>query len=273
MRKKYLVPVYIILIVASVLSIFPFIWTFIAATHNNTQIFQMEYTFTPGTNVMENYNELVKFAPIWRNLLNSFFISAVYTLCVLILDSMAGYAFAKFSFKGRDTIFFIILCSMFIPSQVTMIPLYLQLGKMKMLNSSFAVIVPSLVNVFGVFMIRQHMYSFPNELLDAARIDGAGEFRIFFSIVLPSLKPALASLGIISFVNQWGNYLWPLIVLNQKENYTMPLVLSLMVAPGQVVKYGALILGAVLSIIPVLLIFLKFQKSFISGILGGAVKG
>lgn len=273
MKRRYLIPIYIVLIVAAVLSVFPFVWAIIAATHNNTQIFQMSCTFIPGTSIMENYRNLIDFAPIWRNLFNSFFIASVYTLCVLLIDSMAGYAFAKYSFKGRDTIFFIVLCSMFIPGQVTMIPLYLQLGKMEMLNNSFAVIVPSLVAVFGVFLMRQNMMDFPNELLDAARIDGAGEFKTFFSIVLPSMKPALASLGIISFVNQWGNYLWPLIALNKKESYTMPLVLSLMVAPGQVVEYGAIILGAVISMIPVLLLFLKFQKNFISGLMGGAVKG
>lgn len=272
-RAYYMIPVYLMLLVAVVVSIFPFLWTFTAATQTNTQVFSMDYTLRFSDNLAQNYQNLTAFSPIWRNLWNNIFISGLYTLLVLLIDSMAGFAFAKYRFKGRDTVFFIFLCSMFIPTQVTMIPLFIQMGKVGLVDTPFAVIFPSLAAVFGVFLMRQNLMGFPDELLDSARIDGAGDIRIFFTIVAPTMKPAFTSLGILSFVNQWGNFMWPLIILNSKEQFTMPLVLSLMVQQGQVIQYGAVILGAVIALIPVLIFFLVFQKNFIAGMLSGALKG
>lgn len=273
MKRCYLIVVYTMLAVASVVSVFPFLWTILGATHTNTQVFQTEAALLIGANLSLNYEGLLAFSPIWRNLWNSVFISGMYTLLILVIDSMAGYAFAKYRFRGRDTIFFVCLCSMFIPTQVTMIPLFIQIGNMGLSDNPFAVIFPSLVAIFGVFLMRQNFYAFPDELLDSARIDGAGDFRVFFTIVAPSMKPAFASLGILSFVNQWGNFLWPLIILNSKDRFTMPLVLSLMVQQGQVINYGSILLGATISLMPVLIFFLLFQKNFINGMLSGAIKG
>lgn len=273
MKRFYLIAVYLVLIAMSAVSLFPFLWTIFGATHTNTQVFRLEDAFSVGSNLKNNYEGLLTFAPVWRNMWNSVFISGVYTLLVLLIDSMAGFAFAKYNFKGRETVFFVCLCSMFIPQQVTMIPLFVQMGKFNLVDNPFAVIFPSLSAVFGVFLMRQQFASFPNELLDSARIDGAGDFRVFFRIVAPSMKPAFASLGILSFVNQWGNFLWPLIILNAKERFTMPLVLSLMVQQGQVINYGAVLVGATMALLPVLIFFLAFQKNFINGMLSGAIKG
>ena len=272
-RERSLLVPYTFLGIATVISVFPFLWTIFASTHTNSQVFQLGDTLKVGNNFIANYIGLTAFSPIWNNMFNSIFISGIFTIAVLIIDSMAGFAFAKYKFKGRDALFFVCIASMFIPQQVTMVPLFIQLSKFNMMDSSSAIILPALAAVFGVFLMRQNFMAFPNELIEASRIDGASDFRTFFTIVVPAMKPAFASLGILSFVNQWGNFMWPLIVLNTKSHFTMPLVLSLMVQPGQVVNYGAVMVGGVLALIPVLTFFLIFQKNFIEGMLSGAVKG
>ncbi len=272
-RNIYMIIPYILLIAVAIVSIYPLLWVFFAATHNNTQIYQASMAFLPGGNIIENYKNLMQFSNIWRNLGNSIIIAVIYTLIVCLIDSMAGFAFAKFKFKGRDTLFFVLTCSMFIPQQVTLVPLFIQLSGMHLINTLPAVILPSLTNIFGVFLMRQNLIEYPTDLLESARIDGASDIRVFFTIVLPTIKPALASLAILSFVQMWGNYLWPLIALNDRDNFTVPLVLALMRAPGQVVDNGAIMLGASLALLPVVVFFLFFQKNFIQGILSGAVKG
>ena len=272
-HKKVGFGAYILLILAVIISVFPFIWSFLAATHTTTQIFQLDYTFKIGNNLIQNIENLMKQAPYMRNMANSVFIAGVYTLGVLLFDSMAGYAFAKYRFKGKEVLFFICIASMFIPQQVTMVPLFIQLSTFGLMDTPWAIIFPGLANEFGVFLMRQSFDGFPDEMIEAARIDGSGDFGIFFKIVVPTMKPAFTSLGILSFVQQWGNFMWPLIAINSKEQYTMPLVLSLMVQPGMIIDYAAVIVGAVISLLPVLILFLIFQKNFIDGILAGAVKG
>lgn len=272
-QERSLVLPYIVLGIASIVSLFPFIWTFIASTHNNTEIFQSAKAFIPSGNLVANYKSLMSFANAWRSLLNSIIISGVFTILVCVIDSMAGYVFAKYKFRGRDTIFFICVCSMFIPQQVTLVPLFIQLNAMQLMSTPYAVIFPALASIFGVFLMRQNFMAFPDDLIEASRIDGAGDFRIFAQIVCPTMKPAFASLAILSFIQQWGNYLWPLIALNKKESFTIPLVLALINTGGNVVDYGAIMVGAVIALFPVLIFFLFFQKNFIEGMLSGAVKG
>ncbi|MDO5425515.1 MAG: carbohydrate ABC transporter permease [Eubacteriales bacterium] len=273
MKTKKIIPIYILVVFACVVALFPFVFTFLAATHTNSQIYQLSYAFRLGGEFGNNLKSLSESFPIWRNIGNSILIAGIYTVLVLFVDSMAGYALAKYEFKGKNLIFSLCMMSMFIPTQVTMIPLFVEMTSFQMMNTIWAVILPGVASVFGVFLMRQNMTGFPNELLESARIDGAGDFRIFFRIVLPNMKSALASLGIVSFVNQYGNFMWPLIALNEKEKYTMPLVLSLMVQPGYVIDYGAVFTGTVLSLLPVLIFFLLFQKNFVDGMLAGAVKG
>ncbi|NCC83134.1 MAG: carbohydrate ABC transporter permease [Clostridia bacterium] len=273
--KKNNAPIipYIVLAAIAIISVFPFVWTFIGTTHTNTEVFKIDMAFIPGSNIFENYKGLMGFSNIWRNLGNSIFISLMTTVIVLAIDSMAGYAFGKFNFKGKNLLFFICLMTMFIPFQVTQIPLFIQMGNMGLAGSRWAVILPTGAAMFGVFLMKQNLETYPDEILEAGRIDGAGEFRTFLQLVMPTMRPALASLGIVTFVNQWGNYLWPLIILKDRESSPLPLILAMMVAPGQVVNYGSILLGASISILPVLIFFLIFQKQFISGMLGGAVKG
>ncbi|MBU3099770.1 MULTISPECIES: carbohydrate ABC transporter permease [Clostridium] len=265
--------VYVILTIVAIVCFFPFVWTIIASSHTNTQIFQSSKSFVIGTNSIKNYINLMAFSNIWRNLFNSIFIATVYTILVCIIDSMAAFAFSKYKFKGRDVLFFICVCSMFIPQQVTLVPLFMQLSAMNLISSPSAVILPALASIFGVFLMRQNLMAFPDELMESARIDGANDFRMFFQIVVPTMKPAFTSLAILSFVQQWGNYLWPLIVLNTKDSFTIPLVLALMRAGGNIVDYGAIMVGAVMALVPVLVLFLFFQKNFIQGMLSGSLKG
>lgn len=271
--KKRPYGIYIILICVCAIAVFPFVWLIIASTHTNTQIYQIEWAFRPGTEFLTNLSSLAKAFPIWRNMANSIMIAGIYTLIVIFVDAMAGYAFSKYEFKGKTLLFSLFMMSMFIPSQVTMIPLFVEMNSFGIMNTSAAVILPGVATVFGVFLMRQNFMGFPTELIEAARIDGAGDFSVFFKIVLPNMKSAMTSLAIVSFVNQYGNFMWPLIALNDKEKYTMPLVLSLMVQPGVVVDYGAVFTGAVIVLLPVLIFFLIFQKNFVDGMLCGAVKG
>ncbi|HJD46169.1 MAG TPA: carbohydrate ABC transporter permease [Candidatus Mediterraneibacter norfolkensis] len=265
--------IYFFLIFACVIALFPFIWSAFAATHTNTQIYSIDYAFRLGSSLAENFEKLSTAFPIWKNMMNSMFIAAVYTIGILVIDSMAGYAFAKYEFKGKSLFFGLFMMSMFIPTQVTLIPLFIEMNSFQMIDTNWSIILPGFASVFGVFLIRQNFMSFPNELIESARIDGAGHFFIFIRIVLPTMRPALTSLGILSFVNQWGNFMWPLITLHSQDKYTMPLVLSLMVQPGYVTDYGAVMVGALLALAPVLIFFLIFQKNFINGMLSGALKG
>lgn len=264
---------YIILSAFVIVALFPYLWTFLAATHSNSQVFNFEYSFRVGTNIVQNYKDLLNTLPIWNNLFSSLFIASIFTILVLIIDSMAGYGFAQYEFKGRDTLFIICLAAMMIPVQVLMVPLYIQFSSMKLVDSFWAVILSGLPGAFGVFLMRQSMLSYPKDLIEAARIDGAGEAGIFFTIVLPNMKPALTSLGILSFVNQWGNYYVPLILLNSTKKYTIPVAMALLAQPNFDVNYGALMLGACMAVLPIIVFFLIFQRNFIDGMMVGAVKG
>lgn len=264
---------YIFLVIICLICVIPFVWTFFSATQSSTQIWQPGMSFRFGGNLKQNYTDLLAYTHLWKNMLNSLVIAVVYTVMVCIIDTMAGYAFAKFTFKGRELIFFICMTALFIPASVTMIPLYIMMAGMHLVDSIWAVILPAGAGIFGVFFMRQSLMDYPTELLESARIDGAGELRIFFQIVLPVLKPSLAALSILSFVQRWGDYLWPMIVLRTNEYQTMPVALALMITPGTAIKYGAVLLGACIALSPILILFLVLQKNFIDGMMAGAVKG
>ncbi|HPC78131.1 MAG TPA: carbohydrate ABC transporter permease, partial [bacterium] len=182
-----------------------------------------------------------------------------------LTSSFVGYVFAKFNFWGKEVIFMMILSTMMIPFAVTMIPLYLIISKLGWINSHLALIIPGLYSTFGIFLMRQFMSSIPNELREAAIVDGCGEFRTFWSIILPQCKPVLAALGIFTFMWNWDNFLWPLIVLNNEDKFTLPVGLS-MFSQQWWTNYGLVMAGATISVIPVLIVFFIFQKQFIQGI-------
>ena len=221
---------------------------------------------------LENYRALFEHSSMGRWFLNSIFVCSVITLIHLLFDSLAGYAFAKKEFSGRSLVFALIVATMMIPGQVLMVPLFILLSRLGMVDTLTAVVLPALAGPFGIFMMRQHIKSIPNELLDAARIDGCSEGRIFFSIILPLSAPMLATLGIFVFVTHWNAYLWPLIVLYSSKAYTLPVGLATLQGK-HTVNYGLLMAGASLAALPMILAFLCFSRAFVKGLTAGAVKG
>ncbi len=261
---------YIFLGLIFIASIYPIYWMLSASTLDNSNIFKK---LTPGTNLFENFRILQEAMPIWRILFNSVFVSGVVTISTVFFGALAGYAFAKFNFKGREPLFFVVLLTMMLPIQITLVPLFIIMTNIGWTDSYLALIVPFMVTPFSVFLMRQQMLSFPTELIESARIDGSSEINTFIKIVLPTMKSACAAVAIITFMQQWGNFIYHLVVINSSEMYTVPLMLSMMVQPGHVIHYGAVMLGAIIGLIPMIILFLFFQKHFVSGALSGSVKG
>jgi multiple sugar transport system permease protein len=205
-------------------------------------------------------------------LVNSLTLATLATLMSLTFNVMAGYAFAKLRFRGRERLFRFLLTALVIPAQVAMIPLFLICKSLGIVNSFAGVLVPSIATVFGIFLVRQYALSIPDEMLEAARIDGASEGRIFRSIVLPTLKPILATLATFSFLGSWSDFLWPLIILNDSQKQTLPVALANL-SREHVQDVELMMAGAVVTLIPVLLLFLLLQRYYIAGLMAGSVKG
>jgi multiple sugar transport system permease protein len=185
---------------------------------------------------------------------------------------MAGYALAKLRFRGRETLYRVLLAGLVVPAQVAMLPLFLELRAMGLVNTYMGAIIPAMATIFGIFLIRQYALSIPDDLLDAARIDGAGEFRVYWSVVLPTIRPILATLALFTFLSTWNDFLWPLVVLTDDAKYTLPVALAGLV--GEHVQDTELMMaGSVLTVLPVLLLFVLLQRHYIEGIMAGSAKG
>jgi multiple sugar transport system permease protein len=219
-----------------------------------------------------NYHELFERTGMASHFANSLGVSLAITLGSLLVNTLAGYAFAKLRFVGRERIFQILLAALVIPAQVAMLPLFLLMKQLHLVNSFGGVILPALATVFGIFLVRQYARGIPDELLEAARIDGASEMRIFFQIVLPMLKPVLVTLTIFTFMGAWNDFMWPLIVLTDQEHYTLPVALASL-SREHIMDVELMMAGAVITVIPVLLLFLALQRYYIQGLLLGSVKG
>lgn len=264
--------VYFIVILGAVLSLFPFYVMITSATMKSGDVFQLPPKLGFGTNLVDNFNNLKENVMINRAIFNSFFVSLVYTFLSVLLCSMAGYALAKFDFKGKNIMFAVIMGTAMLPFQAMVVPLFNMMNKFGWINSYQAVIFPFLANIFGIFLMRQNIISFPTSIIESARIDGCGEFGIFFKVVVPSVKPAISVLSVYMFMGQWNKFMWPLIVLRTRNMYTLPVTLSTL--PGvSKMDYGQIMLGAFISVLPILILFLLFQDYFEKGLLGGAVKG
>jgi multiple sugar transport system permease protein len=226
----------------------------------------------PETPTLDNYRALFSRTDAARNFANSLFVSTAITLLSLLLNAMAGYAFAKLRFAGRERMFRLLLAALVVPAQVAMLPLFLLMKQLGLVNTFAGVVLPSMATVFGIFLVRQYARSIPDELLEAARIDGAGELRIFFTIVLPMLKPVLVTLAIFTFLAAWNDFMWPLIVLTGQEHYTLPVALAAL-SREHIMEVEMMMAGAVVTVLPVLLLFLLLQRYYIQGLLLGSVKG
>ncbi|MBP6749286.1 MAG: carbohydrate ABC transporter permease [Xanthomonadaceae bacterium] len=260
------------LIALTALSLAPLLWMLSVSFMPAGGASRFPPPLLPSAPTLDNYRALFERIGMGGYFLNSVVVSVATTVLSLIINAMAGYAFAKLRFAGRDRIFKTLLAALVIPSQVAMLPLFLMLKQMGIINSYAGVVVPGLASVFGIFLVRQYARSIPDELMEAARIDGAGEWRIFWRIVLPMLKPVLVTLAIFTFMGTWNDFMWPLIVLTDQSNYTLPVALASL-SREHIQDVEMMMAGAVLTVLPVLALFLALQRYYIQGLLLGSVKG
>jgi multiple sugar transport system permease protein len=228
--------------------------------------------FFPSHPTLDQYRTLFVRLDIGRTFANSLLIATAVTLVSLLFNAMAGYAFAKLRFPGRSTLFRTLLAALAIPAQVGMLPLFLLLRSMGLINTYWGVLAPGLASIFGIFLIRQFVQAIPDELLDAARIDGASEARIFRTLILPLARPILITLALFTFLGTWNDFLWPLVVLNDADRYTLPVALANL-SGEHVQDIELMMAGSTLTVLPVLLLFLALQRHYVEGILLGSVKG
>ncbi|TFE24728.1 carbohydrate ABC transporter permease [Cohnella luojiensis] len=259
------------LLIGAIVSLFPFYWAAIASTNESGKVFSKPPVLLPGGKFIENLSNLNDTIGIWRVMGNSLFVVIVYTALSLTICTMAGYAFAKFRFKGRNVLFAVFLLSMMVPYHALVIPLFKMMAAWGWLNTYQALIVPNLAYPFAIFLMRQNMLAVPDAMMEAGRIDGVSEAGLFTRIILPSVKPALAATAIFLFMFQWNSFLWPLIAAQTKEMYTLPVALSSLFGLSRI-DYGQVMAGVTLATGPIILFFLLLQKHFISGMLGSSVK-
>lgn len=271
-RLKPTIAINATLIIAALLTAFPLFWMFSVSFMPAGAASTYPPPLLPASPTLDNYRELFASQSAGRYLFNSAVVATLATLISLVLNTMAGYAFAKLRFRGRDRIFRGLLGALVIPAQVTMIPLFALVKEMGLVSTYGGVIIPTMVSVFGIFLIRQYALSLPDELLEAARIDGASEARIFWSLVVPLLRPILVTLAILTFLATWNDFMWPLIVLTEQKMYTLPVALAAL-SREYVQDNEMMMAGAVITVVPVLVLFLALQRYYIAGILAGSVKG
>ena len=257
--------VYLALLCVFVAAVIPFVWMISTSIKSGGGIFTVPPQWIPEEPTLEWYKRLFRDVNFTLHFKNSLIVSVTTTFFNLFFCSLAGYAFAKLRFAGRKRIFTLLMATLMIPGQITMIPVFLFLKRLGLLNTYSGLILPSCVGIFGIFLVRQFMLTIPDDLIEASRIDGCSEFRIYWNIILPLCKPVLATLGIITFMNSWNDFLWPLIVMVGEDRYTLPVALANL--NGQyATKFGLLMAGAVVVVIPVILIFVLAQKYVIRGI-------
>jgi lactose/L-arabinose transport system permease protein len=261
-----------ILALAALIALFPYYWMVIAATHSNADIFSLPPHLLPGDYVWRNLRHLQASVGIARVVANSVIIASLYTAAGVLVCGLAGYAFAKYRFRGRDALFFTLLATLVVPSQVTLVPLFKMMLTVGWLNTYQAIILPSLALPFGIFLMRQACGAVPDELLDAARVDGCGELRLLPHIVVPVMKAPLATLAIFLFLFQWNDFTWPLVALRTGEMYTLPVALASLQGLTQV-DYGQIMVGTALAAVPIAIVFIFLQRFFVAGLLAGSVKG
>jgi cellobiose transport system permease protein len=265
-------PIYLFLGIASLVSLFPFYWMFVMATSPSSAYNTIPPTLTPGNLLVDNFKKVLSNIDFFNAMWNSFIICVVVTLVVLAISSLAGFAFAKFKFPGKNILFISILVTMIIPPQLGLIPQYFLISKAGLLDTLPGVMLLFFLNPLGIFLMRQYVNeAVPDELIEAAKLDGCSNFRIYRSIVLPIILPAFATLGIIVFTAVWGEFLWQFTVLRDPEMYTIQVALANL-SNTHNIDFGMIMSGVFWATVPLLVIFLMFNKLFISSITEGSVK-
>ena len=263
---------YAVLILLSLITLLPVLWVVLSSFKPQSELFRVPLTFIPQDWTLENYVSSLAAGNFPVYFSNTVFVAVVSTALTVLINLMAGYALAKYIFTGRDIIFTVMIATLMIPLQVIMIPIFLQLKSLGMLNSLWGIIIPPAATPTGVFLARQYLVTLPNSLIEAARIDGAREHTIFFRLILPMSKPIVATIAIFSFMWRWNDYLWPLIVITDNRKQTIQQALANFVGQLQI-NWSDLLAMTTIAIIPVIIVFLGFQRFFFSGIAAGSVKG
>ncbi len=272
-RKSIPWGTWIALVITAAISLWPLYWLFVTAVTPTLYVLKTTPDILPFHFSLSNFQRLLSQAGYYWNWMANSVIVAV-SICAfhVLFDTLAGYAFAKKNFPGRTVIFWTLLSTMMIPAYVTMIPLYLVSRDLHILNTLWAIILPGMASAFGIFMMRQYIQTLPAELLDAARIDGCNEWRVFWNVVLPLCKPAIGALAIFTFVQHWNDFFWPLIALTNPATYT--LTVGVAGLQGEfATDYGIIFAGAALAALPMIIFFMIFQRSFLQGVRMGALKG
>ncbi|HVC80868.1 MAG TPA: carbohydrate ABC transporter permease [Chloroflexota bacterium] len=266
--------IYTLLIVGAVPMAFPFYYVIASSLMTPDELIQLPITWWPHHPQWQTYANVWTVIPFARMFVNSIFVTLAVTLGILLTSSLAGFGFAKYHFKGRDVAFLALLSSMMVPFFVLLIPIYYIIKELGWLDTYQGLIVPNIVTAFGVFLLRQFIMTIPDELIDAARIDGARELRIYWSIILPLIRPALSALGIFAFIYQWENFLWPLLILQNPSMFTVPIGLNSLRSYADTQQNANLLMaGSVLAIVPSVIVFLLLQRQFVRGISLGGLKG
>lgn len=262
---------HLVLAAAAALTALPLWWMVAASFMPTGEASSVPPRLWPSAPTLAQYETLFTRLDLARAAWNSLAIASLATAGAVLLNSMAGYAFAKLAFRGRERIFQLLVAALVIPGQIAMLPLFLMLKQLGLVNTYWGVVVPSLASIYGIFLVRQYVAAMPDTLLDAARVDGASEWRIYWSLVLPWCRPILVTLGLFTFMGAWNDFLWPLVMLSDDRRYTLPVALAGLV--GEHVQDTELMMaGAVLTVLPVVVLFLALQRYYIAGVMGGALK-
>ncbi len=263
---------FILLTGAALSFLYPFYWMILASLTPEAQI--GELSIFPKELTWENYALMIRKIPIWRSLLNSAAVASLATLGVIAFGAMAGYALAKLPFRGRGLLFFVIIFTMTLPFQITLIPNYILMVKFRWVDSLAALIIPALNNAFAILLFRQAFKSIPDDLIHAARVDGCGELRIIFQILFPNMLPTIITVGIITFMNSWNDVLWPLIVIRDEQWMTMPQLVTLFAVGGRAeAQLGVKLASSVFLALPIIIAYSIFQRHFIQSMASSGLKG
>lgn len=269
--KKHHIVIIAFLIVFSIIMMYPMAWMLMTSFKSNADIQINKTKFFPEKWTIEGYQTAFEKAPIAQWFINSILVVIVVTAAVIITSTLIGYVFAKYEFKGKKVLFVLLLATMMVPPQVTMIPRYLMIQEMHLFNTIGALIVPGLISAFSIYMARQFIADVPDSLCEAAKIDGAGPFRIYWSVILPNIKPAIGSIGIFTAMMNWNDYLNPLLMLNDMEKMTLPLGLVIF-DTQRVADMSATMAAASMMMMPMIIIFVIFQKQFVKGMTMSGIK-
>ncbi|MBO9588435.1 MAG: carbohydrate ABC transporter permease [Devosia sp.] len=265
----------LVILAIAVAAAFPLVWMVLSSLKTPEESMQVPPVWWPGSPSLDAFTEVADVVNLGRSFVNSAFIAIVTTVAIVVTSLMAGYAFAKYRFKGRDWLFAVLIATMFLPPIVTLIPLYRLTGYLGLNANLLGVVVPNLANAFGIFLMRQYIKGVPDDLIDAARVDGASEFLILFKIVAPSVLPAIAALTLFAFVYHWNSYLWPLTVLQgNTDQYPIVISLSRLLSYNRgAMNTGLVMAGATLAVLPPVILFVFLQRFFVDSIVATGVKG